>query len=451
MEGRKHSGVELMEKAPVSTAIIKLAIPMMVAMLAQAIFNITDIFFIGQTGNPNMVAAVSLAFPVYMLAQAVGNIFATGGSSYISRMLGAKKSDIAVSTASVAFLTAVCVGAVLSVILLIFRTRIIWMIGASEATFRYTNEYYSAVVLSIPFAAGGAVMSGLLRSEGDTKKAMTLQLVGIGTNIVLDPIMILWLGWGTTGAGLATVIAQICAFTFGIRYFLKKETMLSIFPKDFKPNKKMIKEIMSIGLPAGLSNLVMSFANILVNRIAVNYGDHVVAGNGVQMRVGSLIFLIVFALVMGYQPFAGYNYGAKQFDRLRKGFKLTMIYSSILCIVGFLALRIFGPTLIGFFINDQPTIEAGATMLRIFSWALPFMGVQVTIMISFQALGKPIQALTINLGRQLVIFVPLLFILHNMFGYYGFIWTQPISDILTTGVALLLGISLRKLMKKRSD
>ena len=323
----------------------------------------------------------------------------------------------------------------------------IWIIGASEATFVYTDEYFSAVALAMPFATAGGVMSGLMRSEGETKKAMTLQLTGIGINIVLDPIFILWAGWGTAGAGWATVIAQTASFIYGIHYFLRGKTNLSIKPADYVPNKTMMTQVLLIGIPAGLSFLIMSFASILVNRIAASYGDHVVAGYGVQMRVGSLLFMVVFALVMGFQPFAGYNYGAKQIDRLREGFKLTAIYSSALCIVGFVILRLFGAGLIGFFINDEQTIEAGSVILHAFIWGILPMGIQVTIMISFQALGKPVQALLVNMGRQLILFVPLLYLMNHMFGFTGFIWAQPTADILTTGIAVVLGFSLKKLMR----
>ncbi|MCL2227422.1 MAG: MATE family efflux transporter [Oscillospiraceae bacterium] len=443
----KYTGVELMGSAPVGTAIIRLAMPMMVAMLAQSIFSITDMFFIGQTGDPNMIAAVSLAFPVYMIAQAMGNIFATGGSNYISRMLGAKRDDSAKNTSAVSFYGAVGIGIILMVVLWIIKEPLLWLIGVSDATFSHTDDYFSALLVSMPLAAGGAVMSGLMRSEGETKKAMSQQLIGIGTNFVLNPIFILWAGWGTAGAGWATVVAQLAAFIYGVRYFLSKDTILSIRPSDCKPDKEMMGQMMSIGIPSGLNNLIMSFSFILVNRIAATYGDHVVAGNGVQMRVGSLFFMLVFALVMGYQPFAGFNYGAKQFDRLRKGFKITALFATGLCVLGFIVLRLFGEHFMRFFINDPDTIEAGAAILRVFIWGVPVMGIQVTLMVSFQAFGKPIQAMVINVGRQLLLYIPLLYIFNHFFGFDGFLWAQPTADILTTGIAVVLGFSLLKLMR----
>ncbi|GHV68554.1 MATE family efflux transporter [Spirochaetia bacterium] len=442
-----YTGIELMETAPVGPAIIRLALPMVAAMLAQAVYNMTDMFFIGKTGDPNMVAAVSLVFPLFMLSQALGNVFATGGSSYISRMLGSKMNDEARITSSVSFYSALGVGILLTAVLLIFKTPVLRLIGASEGTFAYTNDYFSVVVLFIPVAAAGAVLSGQMRSEGSTDKAMTLQLIGIVLNIILDPIFILGYNMGTAGAAWATVAGQAASFAYGVCYFLSKKTILSIKPVDYRPNNTMLFQVLSIGIPAGLSNVIMSVSNILGNRIAASYGDFVVAGIGVQMRIASLYFMLVFALIQGFQPFAGFNYGAKNYGRLRHGFKLTIIYATMLCIAGSIILRLFGDMFIRFFINDIKTIEAGTAIMHTFVWGLPFIGSQITLMVSFQSFGKSIQAMVISMGRQLMFYVPLLYLLNHTFGFNGFIWAQPAADILTTGIAVLLSRPLFKIMR----
>jgi putative MATE family efflux protein len=444
---KKYSGFELMETAPVGTAIIRLALPMVAAMLAQAVYNMTDMFFIGQTGDPNMVAAVSLVFPLFMLSQALGNVFATGGSSYISRLLGAKQTDEARHTSSVSFYGSFGIGLLLAVVLFILKIPVLYLIGASDATFAHTNAYFSIVNMFMPIAVAGTVLGGQMRSEGATDKSMRAMLIGIGLNIVLDPIFILWLNMGTAGAAWATVAGQSASFVYAMRYFLSKNTLLSIKPRDCKPNKTMWAQVLSIGIPAGLSNIIMSVSNILGNRIAASYGDFVIAGIGIQMRVASLYFMLVFALVQGYQPFAGFNYGAKNYERLRKGFKLTMIYATALCIAGSCILGFAGDAFIRFFINDGPTIEAGRAMMHTFIWGLPFVGSQITLMVSFQSFGKSVQAMVITLGRQLLFYVPLLYLLNYFFAFNGFIWAQPASDILTTGIALILSRPLFRIMR----
>jgi putative MATE family efflux protein len=443
-----YSGTRLMERAPVSEAIIRLALPMMAAMLAQSIYNMTDMFFIGQTGNLNMVAAVSLVFPIFMLSQALGNVFSNGGASYISRLLGIKNSREAQNVSAVSFYAAIASSALLAVLLLCFKTPILALIGAGDTTIDYADGYFFITTLFMPIAVTTTVFSGLMRSEGATDKAMILQLLGIGLNIALDPVFILLFGWGTQGAAWATVAGEAASFAYGVWYFTSKKTALSIRLKYSSPDKTMLREIFAIGIPSGLSNTLLSIAIVFSNRIAAGFGDFVVAASGVQMRIASLCFMLVAALTMGYQPFAGFNYGAKNYDRLRQGFKITLIFSSLLCCAGSLLFFLCGDFLISFFINDAQTIEAGAAMLRAFITGLLFLGIQTTLMTTFQALGKSAAATLVSLGRQLLFYVPLLFILSELFGFKGFIFALPASDILTAVLALALSRPLSKIMRK---
>ena len=448
---KKYTGIELMRDAPVGTAIIRLALPMILAMLAQSIHSMIDMFFIGRTNDPNMVAAIALVMPVFFLSQALGNVFAVGGSSYISRLLGAGNKDEARHTSTVSLYTGFGLAVLLALGMLLFKTPILQLIGTSGATYVHTDNYFSVIVMFMPVAASSVVISAQIRSEGETQKAMRLQLIGIALNVVLTPIFVLGLRMGTAGAAWSTAAGQSLSFLYGVRYLLSKTTIMSMRPRDYKPARRMMTQILSIGIPSGISQIVMSASNILSNRILASYGDHVVAGNGVQMRIVSMCFMLVFALVNGYQPFAGYNYGAKQYDRLRKGFRLTLIYATGLCVVASVVMRIFGAYFIQFFISDALTIEAGAAIMRVFLWGLPFIGLQIIMMVSFQAFGKPLQAMIISLGRQCLLYLPLMLALNYLFGFEGFIWALPAADILTTGIAVALGWSLFKLMRGGTD
>jgi putative MATE family efflux protein len=300
----------------------------------------------------------------------------------------------------------------------------------------------------MPFAVTGAVFSGLMRSEGATGKAMMLQLAGIALNIVLDPLFILVFRWGTSGAAWATVAGQLASFIYGVAYFCSKKSMLSIGFKNNKPSAVILRELFFIGVPAGIANVLMSIASILGNRVAASYGDYVVAGFGVQMRIASLCFMFVFGLSMGYQPFAGFNYGAKNFERLKKGFKLTLLYSTIICAAGSIVFFFAGDFLIRIFIDDPQTVEAGASMLRAFILGLLFLGIQVTFTTTFQALGKGTAAMIISLGRQLLFYVPALYLLDFLFGFNGFIFVLPVADVCTALLVLLLGIPLVKILRQ---
>jgi putative MATE family efflux protein len=442
-----NKNVHLMESTPVWISIIRLALPMMFSMIAQLVYNMTDTFFIGQTGDPNMVAGISLAMPLFMVSQGVGNIFGVGASSYISRMLGARETETAKRTNAVSFYTTILIGIVITIVLLLFRKPILRTIGTSDVTFSYADSYFSIISAFIVVALLNISLSGQIRSEGATDKAMIGTLIGIVINIILDPVFILVWDMGTAGAAWATVIGQVASLGYLLWCFISPHTMLSIHFHDFKPSKKIYGEIIKIGLPAAFSNIVMSLAMAIRNLMAASYGDFVIAGMGVTVRVESLSFMLIMALAMGYQPFAGFNYGAKNYARLKKGMKITLAYTTALALffVGMFILA--GRGIIALFINDAETVTAGTTFLNAYLFGLPVMGIQMTIMVTFQALGKPVLATIVSLGRQCLLYIPLVYVLNHFGGFQGFVFSQPIADIGTTVVALFLVRGLLRELK----
>ncbi len=447
----KQDRIYLLENEPVKSAIFKLALPTMLAMAMQMIYNLTDTYFIGQTGNLNLVAAISLASPLVMLFQGVGNIFATGSSSYISQRLGAKEYDEAKKANSVAFYTSIGVAILFTLLFLLFKNSILLIIGTSEATIEPTEDYLSIMSILCLFPILNITLSGLIRSEGATDKAMKGMIIGIVINIILDPLFILYFNMGSSGAAWATIIGNIISVCYFISHFLRKNTMLSIKIKDFKPSKRIYGDTFKIGIPSALSNLVMSISFILVNVIAVTYGDYVVAGNGIQMRVNSMVIMLLIGLAQGYQPFAGYCFGAKKYNRLKEGFWITLLYGTILSIFFTFIFIFFKEQLIRMFIDEPNTVAAGTALLRAFTYCVPFFGIQFTILVTFQATGQALKALFISLGRQCIIYIPLLFILNSVFGFNGFIFAQPIADISISFIALLMGINFMRHLSKLKE
>ncbi len=441
----------LMEKAPVRQAILKLSLPTMLAMAVVMIYNLTDTFFIGRLNDPNLVAALSIASPIFMGIQAIGNMFSNGASSYISRKLGSREYEEAKRTSSTAVYTALVVGVVLTVLLMLFRQPLLAVIGTSAATLQATSDYFSIVSSFAIVFILQISLAGLIRSEGATNKAMVGMMLGIGSNILLDPLFIFAFDMGVAGAAWATVIGTAIGALYFATHLLSKNTLLSVKPRNFHPSKKIYAEIFKIGLPSALSNLVMSFSMILVNIIAAGYGDHIVAGNGVQMRVVSMAFMLIMGLAQGYQPFAGYNYGAQKYDRLKEGFKTTLLFATSLAAFFTVIFQIFGGDLIRLFIQDPATVDAGTKMIKAFSVGLPFIGFQMTMMITFQSVGKALRSLIVSLGRQFLLYLPALLILNHLFGFNGFIYAQPIADILTTGVAALMSYSFFKELSRLHD
>jgi putative MATE family efflux protein len=442
-----NKNIALMESAPVAQSIIRLALPMMLGMIAQLVYNITDTFFIGQTGDPNMVAGISLTMPLFMLSQGIGNIFGVGASSYISRLLGARKNEKAKQTSAVSFYTTICTGLIFTVLIFIFKNPILRISGASDVTFVYANDYFSIIGAFTVISLINISLSGQIRAEGATNVAMYGMLIGIVLNVILDPIFILALGWGVAGAAWATIIGGAASAVFLMLYVVSEKSFLSISLRDFKPDPRVYAEILKIGLPSAISNIIMSFSAVFSNRIAASYGDFVIAGKGVTLRVESISFMLIMALATGYQPFAGFNYGANNFRRLKSGFRVTLLFSTALALFFAAVFIFFGRTLIGLFINDSVTIDAGWKFMYAFVIGLPVMGIQMTIMVTFQALGKPVLSTIVSLGRQCLFYLPLLFILNHLWGFEGFMYSQPVADWLTTCVALLLSVRLFKQLK----
>ena len=443
----KNDNIALMERERPAAAILRLALPMMLAMIAQMVYNMTDTFFIGQTGDPNRVAGISLAMPLFMISQGIGNIFGVGASSYISRLLGARRGRQAKETCSTAFWTTIGMGVLITAALFFFRKPFLHVSGTSEVTFAYADTYFSIISAFMTLALLNISLSGQMRSEGAAAKATKGMLIGIGLNVVLDPLFILALDWGVAGAAWATIIGMIASVIYYCIHFISRRSLLSIHPRDFKPSARMYAEILKIGIPSALANISMTISLIFKNRVASSYGDFVIAGSGINQRVGSISFMLIMALAMGYQPFAGFNYGAKNFARLKAGFRITIIYSTLLSLFFTLAFRFGGRFLFTLFIRDAATVDAGVKLLHAILWSLPFVGIQMTIMVTFQALGKSALATIVTLGRDFLFYLPLLFLFNHLWHFNGFMYCQPVADGLTTCVALALSARLFKQLK----
>ena len=432
--------IQIMESYPVPKAILLLAFPSMLAMLVQIIYGLTDTFFIARTGNADMVAAITFAMPIMMVFQAAGNIFAVGGASYLSRKLGERDLAEVKRASATCFYLSVLVGMILTGFFGLYIDKIVRWFGATTGTFQYTKEYL-IVMSSMSFLPILQVtLAGLIRSEGATNHAMIGILLGTGVNIVMDYLFIFEMGMGIKGAAIATLIGNGIGVSYYLFYFIYYSSFLSLNYRFFKPDKDMIYNILAIGIPSSLSALIMGFSNVLTNNIGSVYGENVIAANGIQMRLNSVVFFLVMGLAQGYQPFAGYNYGAKNVKRLLSSFKVTLIYGSILSVVCAILLYLFSYQAMALFIDNAQVIRIGQQMIHAFLWAIPLLGVQFTITMTFQATGRAMLAMFLVLGRQLFFFVPLLLILNHYFTFNGYIYAQPVADLATTIVSVLLSV-----------
>ena len=442
--------IELFENYPVHKALMTLALPTILGMLVNVFYNMVDTFFVGKTGDPNQVAAVSLCMPIYLLLMAFGNIFGIGGGSYISRKLGAKDYESVKKISSFAFYASIIVGFISMAVYLIFMKDILKISGASPNTYQFSKDYLVIVAFGAPFVVNQMAMGQIVRAEGSSKEAMIGMMIGTVVNIILDPIMILYMNMGVAGAALATIIGNACSTVYYIYHILRKKSFLSIHFKDFSMHKDILINVFSIGIPVSINNILMSASNILINNLAAGYSDNVVAGLGVAQRIFTLVVLVFIGLSQGLQPFVGYNFASKNYKRMNAAIKISCVVSVV---IGFLLLGlslIFGRWSVGVFINNEEVIDYGVKFL-VASYAIaPIIGFQFVFMSTFQALGKSIPSLVLSLSRQGIAFVPTILIGTKLFGINGIIWAQPIADIVSVALATVMYIYIYRKMKRKA-
>ena len=445
------TNTDLFEKTPVPKAVATMAVPTMISMLVVVIYNMADTFFIGQTKDPLQVAAVSLATPVFMIFMALGHLFGIGGSSAISRALGERHKDRACHISSFCCYGSLGLGVIVAILSVLGMETILHLIGASVNTIGFARQYLAIIAIGAPFIMFSTAFANILRGEGASRESMVGNLIGTVVNIILDPIMILVLGWGVTGAALATIIGNIAACLYYIAYYLRGKSTLSIHFRDFKMGDGIASGVAGIGIPASLNNILMSFANIILNQALVGYGDTPVAAMGVAMKSNMLVVLLQIGLCVGIQPLIGYNYGARNKKRLMSVFKFTGLVSIIMGTILTLFMIVARKTMIQMFINDAEVVQYGIQMVVALQLSAPFLGILFICINTIQGMGKALPSLILTICRQGLIFIPLIFVLNAMFGLDGVIYAQPAADYLSIVVAILICAHLFRTMDHREE
>lgn len=443
------TNTDLFEKAPVPKAVATMAVPTMISMLVVVIYNMADTFFIGQTKDPLQVAAVSLATPVFMIFMALGHLFGIGGSSAISRALGERRKDRAWHISSFCCYGSLGLGVMVAVISVLGMEQILHLIGASENTIGFARQYLTIISIGAPTIMFSTAFANILRGEGASRESMVGNLLGTIVNIILDPVMILGLGWGVSGAALATIIGNIAACFFYISYYVRGKSMLSIHVKDFRMGEGIAASVAAIGIPASLNNILMSFANIILNQALVGYGDTPVAAMGVALKSNMLVVLLQIGLCVGIQPLIGYNYGSGNKKRLMQVFKFTGVVSVIMGMLLTLFMIIARKIMIQVFINDAEVVSYGIRMVVALQLSAPFIGILFLCINTIQGMGKALPSLVLTVCRQGLIFIPLIFILNAMLGLNGVIYAQPAADYLSILVGIMICMHLFRSMEHR--
>ena len=427
----KSNRIYLLEEADVASALLKLGIPTMVGMLISALYNAIDAYFVGGLGMSQM-GAVSVVFPIVQIIIGLGMMFGAGASSYISRLLGKGDNEQADRTASTALFSGLLVGAVIIIGILIFLDPVLTALGSTETILPYARAYARIYVTGSIINVFTVMMNNLLTAQGATKFTMIAMLTGSIANVILDPVMIYGMDLGIEGAAVATVISLCINMALYIGYIAKKKGVLRISVKNIAPSKTIYTEVLKIGIPVLLFQLLASAAMGSINTASKPYGDYAVAAMGAVTRIMTVVTYVVFGFLKGFQPFAGYNYGAGRFDRLKKSIKLCMAWSTVFCVIAGIVLVVFADPIVSLFGTDAEMLALAETALRLNAVLFTTFGFQMVYASLYLAIGKSLVGSVLSLSRQGIFFFPLVIALPHLFSLTGVIWVQPAADLFTT-------------------
>lgn len=437
----KSNRIYLLEEAGVASALLKLGIPTMVGMLISALYNAIDAYFVGGLGMSQM-GAVSVVFPIVQIIIGLGMMFGAGASSYISRLLGKGANEQADKTASTSLFSGLLVGTIIIIGIMVFLDPVLTALGSTETILPYARAYAKIYVTGSIINVFTVMMNNLLTAQGATKFTMKAMLTGSIANVILDPIMIYGMDLGIEGVAIATVISLCINMALYIGYIAKKKGVLRFSVRNIAPSKTIYAEVLKIGIPVLLFQLLASTAMGSINTAAKPYGDYAVAAMGAVTRIMTVVTYVVFGFLKGFQPFAGYNYGAKKYERLKKSIRLCMIWSTVFCIVAAIVLFIFADPIVSLFGTDVEMTGIAAKALRLNAVLFITFGFQMVYASLYLAIGKSLVGSVLSLSRQGIFFFPLVMVLPHIMGLTGVVWVQPMADLLTTILTIVFAVRI---------
>jgi len=435
-----------MTQPPVENLICRLAVPCIISMLVTAFYNMADTFFVGKLESNAATGAVGVVFSMMSIIQAVGFFFGHGSGNYISRELGKRNYEEASNMAATGFFLSLAAGVLICVLGQIFLEPLAYLLGSTDTILPYTKDYLRVILLGAPFMAASLVLNNQLRFQGSAAYGMVGIVLGAVLNIILDPIMIFTMNLGVAGAGWATIISQTVSFCLLLVGCSRGGNIrIQISRVQFKAS--YYKNIVQGGLPSLARQGLASLATISLNHAAGPYGDAVIAAMGVVQRITHFGASTMIGFGQGFQPVCGFNYGAKLYDRVRKGFwfcvKGSLGFLTAVSILGF----IFAPQLIALFRDDPDVIACGALALRFQCISFPAQSWIVMSNMMEQALGRTVPATFLACARQGIFFVPAVLILPIFFELAGIQMAQMVGDVLTLACAIPLHIRVMRTME----
>jgi len=442
MDGNKK--MALLGSAPIPKVLLALGIPTMIGMLINALYNLVDTYFVGGLGTGQM-GAVTVAFPLGQIVVGLGLLFGNGAAAYLSRLLGRGDKDTANKVASTAIYSGISIGAVVILFSVIFLEPILKQAGAIESVMPYAITYTRIYIVFSIFNVFNVTMNNIVSSEGAAKTAMCALMAGAVLNMILDPVFIYALNLGVAGAAIATAISQIVSTLVYLYYIFRKKSVFSFSIKECCFAKEIMSEILKIGIPTLIFQLLTSLSISMINSAAKEYGGSALAAMGPVTKIMSMGTLIVFGFLKGFQPIAGFSCGAKKFDRLREAIKTAILWSTAFCVIFGAIAAVFSTQIVSLFTKeDAEMVRVGSIALRANGLSFALFGFYTVYSFLFLVMGKAAEGCILGACRQGICFIPAILILPAVWGLNGVLYAQPIADIISAIVTVVMAVRLHR-------
>ena len=434
---------------PISRLIPRMALPTIIAFLINSIYSLADTYFVSGLGT-NATAAVSVNSALDQIIMMAGSLLAIGANSYVARLLGARDKEKADRVLSTAFFLALIFGGALLVLGVTFMTPMVRLLGATPTCEQFAIDYATYVLLAAPFMTASFVMNQCLRAEGSA----VLSMIGMGfggiLNCVLDPVFIRGMDLGVAGASMATAISKLVSFAILVIPYLTRRSVLRLSIRCFRPSADIMVQVISVGLPSMLRSALAVVASILLNNLAGDISDAVLAGIGVSTKVMMFPFSIILGFGTGFQPVAGFNWGAERYDRVEESYFFSAKTAVVGSVVMAAIFGIFSPQIITLFSETDPEMQAiGSLCIRLQCLVLPIQGWVMVVNMLCASLGYAMRAFLLSTARQGTCFLPILYPLTWLFGRYGLASVQAVADALSLAIAIPVIIHMLRVIRER--
>ena len=441
--------IKILKEENIDKALFKLGIPMVISLLVAALYNVVDTYFVSGLGKED-VAAVSVAFPIQLIFLGIGLTFGAGAGSYISRLLGAKNNKEANIVATVSLFSSAIMAIIIAIVLFYSLDSVMKFMGATPVIMELAKTYTSLFIIGGVLGAVNVTLGNLVVSQGAAKISLKAMIVGSLSNIILDPIFIFKLNLGVKGAAIATLIARVITSLMYLIYFIGDKNLIKIKIPNFKPTLAIYKEILKIGISLLMLQILQTIAISKISYAASFYGEEAIAAMGIVLRIVTLGTNVVAGYMKGLQPIAGFNYGAKDYERVQEAIKSSIKWTTLFCIVWTAIIYLFAPSILSVFGKDKDVIRIAIPSLRAAVIMFITFGFQFTYATLYLAIGKALAGAFLNSLRQGIVFIPVILLLPKMMGLDGVIYAQAISDALTTIITIPFAISVHKQLQLKN-